>query len=374
MLGPTSAVPVFSSPTYLDQSASVGGTISSFTGTIRVYLDGTLVGSTLLTNATTWTIPANTTYINSLYSGGALTVTAQATGSAEGAISNSTATVTCTSPVQPTITPTAATINTGQAVTFTVTNVESDTWYAVSDSSGSSYATSYYTPNANIFTLPRKAFNTAGTYNLNVTADRLTGCPLSSSSAVVTVNNQNLPVLFTSITANPFNNQMKISWTVSNEQNVDFYLVESSKDCRNFEPAGKVAFHSGTIADNRYTFTDISVSDLERICYRIKQMDNDGNYTYSAVISVNRKQRMCLSVSPNPAKERINISLASTKEQKAVIELVDMNGKLIHTESFQLHKGDNIRTLQGLRAFGHGSVVIKITTGNEIHYKKVIIE
>jgi len=167
---------------------------------------------------------------------------------------------------------------------------------------------------------------------------------------------------------------MKISWTVSNEQNVDFYLVESSKDCRNFEPAGKVAFNSGTIADNRYTFTDINVSDPERICYRIKQIDKDGKYTYSAVISVNRKQHMYLSVSPNPVKESSNISFASTKEQQAVIELVDMNGKLIHTESFRLHKGDNIHTIQGLRAFGHVSVVVKMTTGNEIHYKKIIIE
>lgn len=303
-----------------------------------------------------------------------LTVTAQASGSAESAISNSTATVTCTSPIQPAITPAATTVNTGQAVTFTVSNVASDTWYAVSDSTGGSYATSYYTPNANTFTLPTNAFNTAGTYNLNVTADRLTGCPLSLRSVVVTVNNQNLPVLFTSITANPLNNQMKISWTVSNEQNVDFYLVESSKDCRNFEPAGKVAFHSGTIADNRYTFTDISVSDPERICYRIKQMDKDGKYTYSAVISVNRKQRISISVSPNPAKERINISFTSTNEQKAVIELIDMNGKLIHTESFRLHTGDNIRTVQGLQSLVHGSVVVKIITGNEIHYKKVIIE
>lgn len=374
VLGPTNAVPAFSSSTYLDESASIGGTISSFSGTIRVYLDGTQIGSTVLTNATAWSIPANSSYINSLYSGGAFTVTAQATGSAESAISNSTATVTCTSPIQPTITPATATITTGQAVTFTVSNVAGNTWYAVADNSGSSYATSYYTPNANTFTLPTNTFNTAGTYNLNVTADRLTGCPLSSRNAVVTVNNQSLPVLFTSITANPVNNQMKISWTVSNEQNVDFYLVESSRDCRNFEPTGKVAFHSGTIADNQYTFTDISVSDPERICYRIRQMDKDGKYTYSAVISVNKKQRIFMSVSPNPAKERININFASTKEQKAIIELIDMNGKLIYTESFQLHKGDNVYTIQRLRAFGHGSVVVKMTTGNEIHYKKMIIE
>lgn len=374
VLGPTSAVPVFNSPTYLDQSASVAGTISSFTGTIRVYLDGTLIGSTLLTNATTWTIPANTTYINSLYSGGVLTVTAQATGNAEGTISSSTATVTCTSPVQPTITPTTATITTGQAVTFTVSNVSSDTWYAVTDNTGSSYATSYHTPNASSFALTTKPFNTAGTYNLKLTADKLTGCPLSSSNAVITVNNPSLPVQFTSITASPVNNQMKISWTVSNEQNVDYYLVESSRDCRNFEPAGKVAFHSGTISDNRYTYTDISVSDPERVCYRIKQMDKDGKYTYSAVISVNRKQRMYLSVSPNPARELINVSFSSTKEQKAVIELVDMNGKLIHTTSFQLHKGDNVCTVQGLQAFSHGSVVVKFITGNEIHFKKIIIE
>jgi len=189
VLGPTNVVPVFSSPTYLDLSTSIDGSVPSFSETIQVYLDGMLIGIDTLTSETTWTVPTNTNYTNRVYSGGALTVTAKTSTGAESTVSTSTATVTCTSPPPPTITGTPATIITGQAATFTISNVTINTWYAVTDNTGSSYATSHYTPDAHTFTLPTKAFNTAGTYNLSVTADKLTGYPLSSSSVVVTVNN-----------------------------------------------------------------------------------------------------------------------------------------------------------------------------------------
>lgn len=374
VLAPTTAVPVFSSTTYPDVSASIGGTIASFSGTVRVYLDGTLIGATVLTNATTWSIQANTTYSNSLYPGGALTVTAQTAAGAESAVSSSTATVNCTSPVQPTITPVAATINTGQAVTFSVSNAASNTWYAVTDNTGISYATSAYTSSTNNFTLPTQTFTTAGTYNLNVTADKLTGCPLSYSSATITVTGSNLPVLFSTITAMPVNNRVKVTWTVSNEQNISFYLVEKSQDCQHYEPAGKVTFHLGAAAFNQYAFTDSSLISAGRICYRIKQVDKDGNYTYSSVVSINSNPKNYITVSPNPTKEKINISFTSLKEQSATVELIDINGKVIHTEFFQLYQGANVMSVQGLQAFSYKSVVVRVIVGKEIYNKKVIIQ
>ncbi|MEJ7767406.1 MAG: hypothetical protein WKF89_06325, partial [Chitinophagaceae bacterium] len=122
---------------YTDANTTVNGTMpASFTGTIRLYEDGALIGSQTITSATSWsiTLPTNTLYYN-----GVLSATAQTTGTAESSGCAS-FTVGCTSPAAPSVTPVNSTITTGQTMIYTVSNVVAGNWYALLDNSGKSYA------------------------------------------------------------------------------------------------------------------------------------------------------------------------------------------------------------------------------------------
>ncbi|MGI8600081.1 MAG: hypothetical protein ACR2KB_12585, partial [Chitinophagaceae bacterium] len=100
---------------YTENNTSASGTLSSsFTGTVRLYIDDVLIGSTNVTTSTTWTISS---FTSPLYAGGLLVVKSQASGQAEStnACAGSTATVTCTVPLTPSVTPSDQTIQFGQS-------------------------------------------------------------------------------------------------------------------------------------------------------------------------------------------------------------------------------------------------------------------
>lgn len=373
VLGQTNICPAFGSAAYPDNITMLSGSITTFSGTIRVYLDGTLIGSAALTTATTWSIPVNTTFSNTLYAGGILTVTSQSTGNAESSTCNSSASISCMSPSQPAITPTSASINTGQNITFTVSNVVSNTWYAIMDNLGISYATSMYSQNTNNLSLSTKTFNTPGTYNVSVSADKLTGCAISYQLASILVTAVALPVHFLNLTVKKDVNQVKISWSVSSEQNIGHYLVERSTDCQTFLTVGTVEFNASSSFTKNYSYSDTKLPNTERLCYRIKQVDRDARYTYSNIAAISNIQEDEFKISPNPAKEKISIFFSSSKEQRCLVELIDLNGKTFFHKSYSLNRDANKLEVNNLNTFPSGSYFIKISAGKYTGYKKLII-
>ena len=197
------------------------------------------------------------------------------------------------------------------------------------DYSGNSFGTSQYITTTTPFTLTTKTINTASTYNLKLTADKLTGCPASFATASITVNPVILPVSFLGVNVQPNNNGALLTWTVANELDVLRYEVEKSNDCRNFSVKGQVAFRQGTGTTNTYSFIDNAVNGQD-VCYRIKQIDLNGNVHYSRIVNLSGVLRSSTVVGPNPASHFITISKSSTASEKISVSLVDMNGRMVY--------------------------------------------
>lgn len=366
--GPTTVCPSFSATTFADNATTVGGTMSSFTGTIRLYLDGTLMGSSAVSAATSWSIAVNTTYTNTLYSGGVLSVTAQASGSAESTCST-TATVTCSSPTQPSITPTTTTINTGQTVTFTVSNVVANTWYAALDNSGVSYATSIYTSSSAGFNYTTNPFNTAGSYNLQISADKLTGCAKSYRTALITVNNASLPVRFVDVAAELMAGAVNVRWSVDNEFHIDHYDVEESLDGKSFAAIGSVLFREGTGLKS-YVFASGRLPATFPAYYRVRQWDIDGHSQYSKVVMVDDRSAWKLNVTPNPTSGPIHLSIRATAAGPAQIRVITPQGITTRSVPVTLTRGMNIVVLPPLTA---GVYEIVVDTHREVNSVKCIV-
>ena len=108
--------------------------------------------------------------------------------------------------------------------------------------------------------------------------------------------------------------------------------------------------------NNTYTFADNNAFATAAIqYYRLKVIDKDARFVYSAVIKLNNKQINPLSVFPNPAKDIVTIS--SSKKQDAVI--VNTTGQLIN--KIQLVNGS-----QTIKVSGWASGIYFIKTTDEI--------
>ena len=96
-----------------------------------------------------------------------------------------------------------------------------------------------------------------------------------------------------------------LTWKTE-ETNVLHYEVERSVDAKEFHATGTVT--AGGTGSGQYSHTDpAAVSG--RIYYRIRQVDLDGTFSYSRIISLAAEGQNKLFAYPNPAKDRTMIEL-----------------------------------------------------------------
>ncbi|MGV3539466.1 MAG: hypothetical protein ACO1OQ_06615, partial [Rufibacter sp.] len=113
-----------------------------------------------------------------------------------------------------------------------------------------------------------------------------------------------LPVTLTSFTSASQTSQVVLTWITASEKDNKEFVVERSTDAVNFAPIETIAGNGTTTTLQHYTFKDAApVAGISY--YRLKQIDFDGAFEYSKVISakVQATQPAKLklaSVYPNP--------------------------------------------------------------------------
>jgi len=75
--------------------------------------------------------------------------------------------------------------------------------------------------------------------------------------------------------------------------------------------------------------------------YRLKQVDFNGDYTYSDIVAVLLKGIEIINISPNPAKEKINVTVVSAEDTEVNINVIDLLGRKIINMSATVVKGEN---------------------------------
>lgn len=178
-----------------------------------------------------------------------------------------------------------------------------------------------------------------GTYIFEVYFDAPTngigGCP-----AVLYENNGggNFVATFTVATALPVkyvnvkvssteSNKNQISWTTLSEINNDYFEVQHSTDGVNFDLIGMVAGNGNTNQENNYTF--VHKSPTQHLdYYRLKQVDYDGNYEYSPIVSLFRKSNIDVNIYPNPTQGVLNITGI---DEKSIVTIYEFSGKVIRS-------------------------------------------
>ncbi|MFN8250673.1 MAG: T9SS type A sorting domain-containing protein [Ferruginibacter sp.] len=135
-----------------------------------------------------------------------------------------------------------------------------------------------------------------------------------------------LPLHFISFTATQKLDAVLLNWTTGSEINTSHFEVEHSADGRLFETIGSTAAAS-TTGNHDYALYDNS--PLRGVSYyRIKQVDKDGRFMYSAVIRVNNSSDIQLLIYPNPASQYLLVEFAG-KQQQVQVNVYDVQGRLV---------------------------------------------
>jgi hypothetical protein len=113
-----------------------------------------------------------------------------------------------------------------------------------------------------------------------------------------------LPIELLEFTAVPFGQQVKTNWVTASELNNDYFIVERSSADGVFIPVGEIDGAGNSTRILRYEFYD--PNPLTGISYyRLKQVDFNGQTSYSAVVPVYFEQQNTVSVYPNPSVDGV---------------------------------------------------------------------
>ena len=126
---------------------------------------------------------------------------------------------------------------------------------------------------------------------------------------------------------------VQLKWTTEQEVNTNHFEVQRSVNGLNFETIGIVKSF-GLTSGNIYSMQDTRAGSVN--FYRLKVVDNDGNYTFSNIIMINiagLKQR--IYVLNNPFKNVIRLGFTNQPGEMVKIRLSDPSGKVLQQSVFK---------------------------------------
>ncbi len=115
-----------------------------------------------------------------------------------------------------------------------------------------------------------------------------------------------LPVELVEFKAEKKQRSIDLTWETVSENNSDFFEIERSTDMANWTSIGAIDAAGNSNELLRYLFVDYDLSS-EIIYYRLKQVDFDGSYSYSAIKSVSTEMENQISAFPNPVQNVLTI-------------------------------------------------------------------
>ena len=197
------------------------------------------------------------------------------------------------------------------------------------------------------------------------------------NEAIATANSESRDkksVRFAAVTVKSSGNKPQLTWQVTEETEVAYYIIERSYNGSFFEEGGKVHFKTSTNSFNSYTFLDQNVAAEEEVYYRVRQVDSSGRYMYSQIVSLKRAQSSALQLVPNPAYDKTSVQVESSKVQTGWLQLVDPSGTVVHKQAITLKKGSNKLTLNGLQQYGNGTYYVQVVLPGGTLYKKLLLQ
>jgi hypothetical protein len=122
-----------------------------------------------------------------------------------------------------------------------------------------------------------------------------------------------------------------VSWSTASEDEGALFNIERSTDGRTFSKIGTVK-GKGTAAE--YRFTDAEAATGYSY-YRVEMVEPGGNSFYTKIVSarVAAQGSVAMTAFPNPATDKVTVTLSDNAGENATIEVLDFTGKSLTSQS-----------------------------------------
>ena len=134
-----------------------------------------------------------------------------------------------------------------------------------------------------------------------------------------------------------------MTWKTAQEISNHYFVVEKTRDLENFTEVGKIDGHGDSKEEHKYSLVD-SEPYYGKSYYRLKQVDFDGNFTYSEVkiIDYSGPTFATLRAYPNPLGVKdengdLYIEVFGLKDTQIVpLKMYNLQGQIIFEREYEV--------------------------------------
>lgn len=153
--------------------------------------------------------------------------------------------------------------------------------------------------------------------------------------AIYELTDSALPVSLIYFNVEKIGKSVLLTWQTASETNHKEFVIERSVDSRNFGAIGRVDGNGDSEKIKNYEFKDSSPVLDSINYYRLRQVDQDGTFTFSRILVANFVEDGSISLLyPNPAKHEMKVEVKGLKGELQV-SVVNMNGVVVQQSAFE---------------------------------------
>ena len=160
----------------------------------------------------------------------------------------------------------------------------------------------------------------------------------------VPLPNVSLPVTFTNYNVRCNDKGALLTWGTATEQNSLKFEIQRNTNGTNWITIDNVAAAGNSTTQRNYQYVDLYGGSA---FYRIRQVDKDGKFIYTAVKHTDCKtSQFDVTLYPVPARDKLNVIIKSDIAVKTELQILDMSGRIMSRTVTQVNKGNNNIVLQ----------------------------
>ena len=185
-----------------------------------------------------------------------------------------------------------------------------------------------------------------------------------------------LPVELVYLQANAMDNSyILVSWQTDLEINNYGFNVERSTDGQNWTLIGFVQGHDNSVVANNYSLKDEQVTPDVVYYYRLKQIDNNGHFVYTDIVTASITVGNLFTISdfiPNPSYNATKLIVNTSGAVTINVKLFDILGREISEKSYQLNDGENELDFN-TSLLSNATYIAVINTPDKVYSKSLVV-
>jgi hypothetical protein len=160
---------------------------------------------------------------------------------------------------------------------------------------------------------------------------------------------------------------VRINWSTSANEKVENFTIERSTNGKDFANLVNVTATTETGEEVPYTYTDKNSVSTPIVYYRLRQTFKNGKFVthpLSAIRFRSDKGFAIENINPSPFKNTCDIAYFMPKSGRVWLQIINENGNIVNTESFEAPQGKNVHVLKDDKNLISGTYTVALIFDN----------